>query len=81
MFKLQSVYSYKSVVFTFNVAVTTQKFCKQCISAIDALKNNTINFIQTSVQFSRSVVSDFFATPWTAAHQAPLFMGFPRQEY
>ena len=22
-----------------------------------------------------------FATPWTAAHQAPLFMGFSRQEY
>ena len=20
-------------------------------------------------------------TPWTVAHQAPLFMGFPRQEY
>ena len=29
---------------------------------------------------SRSVVSDS-ATPWTAAHQAPLSMGFPRQEY
>ena len=22
-----------------------------------------------------------FATPWTVAHQAPLSMGFPRQEY
>ena len=22
-----------------------------------------------------------FASPWTIAHQAPLFMGFPRQEY
>ena len=22
-----------------------------------------------------------FATPWTVAHQAPLTMGFPRQEY
>ena len=22
-----------------------------------------------------------FATPWTAAYQAPLSMGFPRQEY
>ena len=21
-----------------------------------------------------------FVTPWTVAHQAPLFMGFPRQE-
>ena len=24
---------------------------------------------------------DFFATPWTVAHQAPLSVGFPRQEY
>ena len=22
-----------------------------------------------------------FATPWTVAHQAPLSLGFPRQEY
>ena len=28
-----------------------------------------------------SVVSHFFITPWTVAHQAPLFMGFFRQEY
>ena len=26
-------------------------------------------------------MSDSFATPWTIAHQAPLSMGFPRQEY
>ena len=31
--------------------------------------------------FSRSVVSDSFVTPWTAARQAPLSMGFSRQEY
>ena len=30
--------------------------------------------------FSRSVVSDSFTTPWTAARQAPLSMGFSRQE-
>ena len=30
--------------------------------------------------FSRSVVSDS-ATTWTVAHQAPLSLGFPRQEY
>ena len=30
--------------------------------------------------FSQSVVSDS-VTPWTIAHQAPLSMGFPRQEY
>ena len=27
------------------------------------------------------VCSTLFATPWTVAHQAPLFMKFPRQEY
>ena len=26
-------------------------------------------------------MSDSFASPWTVAHQAPLSMGFPRQEY
>ena len=31
--------------------------------------------------FSRSVVSDSFAIPWTVECQAPLSMGFPRQEY
>ena len=31
--------------------------------------------------FSHSVVSDSFATLWIVAHQAPLSMGFPRQEY
>ena len=30
---------------------------------------------------SHSVMSDSFATPWTAAHQAPLSMEFSRQEY
>ena len=28
-----------------------------------------------------AVVSDSFVTPWTVACQAPLFMGFPGQEY
>ena len=31
--------------------------------------------------FSRSVVSDSFLTSWTADCQAPLSMGFSRQEY
>ena len=29
---------------------------------------------------SHLVLSDSFVTPWTVAHQAPLPMGFPRQE-
>ena len=32
-------------------------------------------------KWSRSVVSWLFATPWTAAYQAPPSMGFSRQEY
>ena len=31
--------------------------------------------------FSHSVVSCSFVTPWTIALQAPLSVGFPRQEY
>ena len=31
--------------------------------------------------FGCSVVTDSFLTPWTIALQAPLSMGFPRQEY
>ena len=34
-----------------------------------------------SLLFSCYVMSDSFVIPWTAAHQAPLSMGFPRQEY
>ena len=26
-------------------------------------------------------MSDSFAIPWTVAHQSPLSMGFPREEY
>ena len=38
-------------------------------------------FPKSSLLFSSKVVSDSFATPWTVTHQAPLSMGFPRQEY
>ena len=37
-------------------------------------------YFSESESVSRSVVSDS-ATPWTAAHQAPLSMEFSRQEY
>ena len=30
---------------------------------------------------THSVMSQLSTTPWTAANQAPLSMGFPRQEY
>ena len=31
--------------------------------------------------FSCKILSNSFATPWTVGLQAPLSMGFPRQEY
>ena len=31
--------------------------------------------------FGHLVSSDSFVTPWTVAHQAPLSMAFPREEY
>ena len=37
--------------------------------------------IESLLLLCRSVVSDLFVTPWTSARQAPLSMGFPRQEY
>ena len=33
------------------------------------------------LMFTCSVMFSSFATPWTVAHQAPLSIGFPRQEY
>ena len=33
------------------------------------------------LSFSRSVMPDSFVTPWTVARQAPLSIGFSRQEY
>ena len=38
-------------------------------------------FLPIKELFSRSVVSNYFAAPWTVTHQPPLSMGFPRQEY
>ena len=35
----------------------------------------------TDVVLSCSVVSNSFVTPWTVARQAPLSMGFSRQEH
>ena len=37
--------------------------------------------IQVLLLFSRKVMSHYFATPWTTAHQAPLSMACARQEY
>ena len=41
---------------------------------------NKINIIYSFICYYL-VMSAAFATPWTVAHQAPLSMKFPRQEY
>ena len=41
--------------------------------------NNIIYYV--NIMLGRFSCVRFFATPWTVAHQAPLFMGFSRQEY
>ena len=52
-----------------------------CINSFFSVIFDLISPTSISVQFSRSVVSDSFATPRTIALQAFLSMGFPRQEY
>ena len=44
------------------------------------LKMSSYIFINT-ICCLVAVMSDSFATLWTMAHQAPLSMGFPREEY
>ena len=40
-----------------------------------------LRFILWLLLFSCQIVSDSSGTPWTVAGQAPLSMGFPRQNY
>ena len=40
-----------------------------------------MHLLHTLLLFSHQVMSNSSATPWTTARQAPLSMGFPRQEY
>ena len=40
-----------------------------------------VRFLVPSCYLVTKSCLDSFATPWTTAHQAPLFMGFPKQEY
>ena len=50
--------------------------CSLCVGLFCA----QLKLMRLLLLFSHSVVSNFFATPWTVACQAPLSMGFPRQE-
>ena len=44
-------------------------------------KNNNKTELMYAHMLSHFSHVRFFATPWTVAHQAPLFMGISRQEY
>ena len=53
--------------------------------SVEMLKQSMAIF-QIFLKYAACLLSCFshvqlFVTPWTAAHQAPLFMGFSRQEY
>ena len=50
------------------------------VRTVGQLKGQPTPFVGCVCGLSHSVVSDS-ATPWTAACQAPLSLGFPQQEY
>jgi len=50
-------------------------------SSILSFLRNLHTVVRESESVSCLVVVPLFATPWTAAHQAPLSMEFSRQEY
>ena len=88
---------YKNIILvSITILCTFQKtvayihtICKHCCETcvyvrvcVKILNKSSVNF----VLLRHSEVKSFsrvrlFATPWTVAHQAPLSMGFSRQEY
>ena len=52
-----------------------------CFSSPQRLLFDAQNTPSLLLLFSCSVVCDSFVTLWTVAYQAPMSMGFPRQEY
>ena len=69
-----------SVIFVccfFTCAIFLQPNHKNAIPHLGTHLSN--GHVKVSVSFS--VMSDPFATPWAVALQAPLSMGFSRQEY
>ena len=61
----------------FNVSITNHPQRHQNIKKSTTVSNHVNSLMHTCVQSCFSL----FATPWTAAHQAPLSMVFLRQEY
>ena len=53
----------------------THRYLNPCLSFWGLRHTLSLLFL-----LSHLVLSDSFVTPWTVSHQAPLPMGFPRQE-
>ena len=53
-----------------------------CADNANVIVGKTVGtFICIKAACSVTSVSQLFATPWTVVHQAPLSVGFPRQEH
>ena len=58
----------------------------ELLSFVNCYRKQVVPFFSPALLFdpvcvSHSVTSDSLQTPWTAAYQPPLSMGFPRQQY
>ena len=65
----------KEMFLTFSICCFMLLLTFMYIQTLSSLRS-----IMLALLFSCKVVSDSFVTPWTIACQAPLSMGFPRQE-
>jgi len=75
----------KIVIQTGRITDETHKTCWGKIANVLSQKSVKLNrayvWWSESESFSRFSWVRLFVTPWTVAHQAPLSMGFSRQEY
>jgi len=67
----------------WSACVWDMSLCGSCLGGWESNHNNNSCHLLSTYYVRACVLSHvrFFATPWTVAHQAPLSMGFPRQEY
>ena len=67
--------------FNVNSILLYLNLTKQIIIWFSSFSSNRGVCAVVAIVYSHWVMSDSFVTSWTIAHQAPLIMGFPRQEY
>ena len=75
------VLEWGAIAYSSGSSQSRNQNCVSCISCIGRWILYLQAYVCSCAVFNLSVVSDSFATPLTAALQAPLSMGFPRQEY